>query len=86
MQQQVGEKTLNELYKLFDSLSDIPVSNGTDLVEADTLELPFLHFPIGTHREEVWHWFEAQNPHFIVGEVLQGTRRSDSVTTLRRVE
>lgn len=26
----------------------------------ECLEEPFLRFPVGTHREAVWHWFEEQ--------------------------
>ena len=70
-------KSLTELYALWEQLRDIPVvdsqSKGDE--EAETIEEPFLHFPVGTHREEIWHWFEAQNPDFIVGDVMQGIRR-----------
>jgi hypothetical protein len=56
--------SLEELDILWDALGDIPtVFEGDDV---DRLELSFLHFPAGTHREEVWHWFEAQNPKFSV--------------------
>jgi len=37
---------------LWQKLGDIP----TD--EKDCIELPFRHFQVGTHREEIWHWFE----------------------------
>lgn len=69
----IAKKSLAELYALWAKLGDIPTdSNGENLDE------PFLHFTAGTSREDVWHWFEAQNPGFIVGEVMQGIRRSDT--------
>ena len=37
---------------LWKKLGDIP----TD--DKDCIELPFQHFQVGTHREEIWHWFE----------------------------
>ena len=70
--------TLADYYWWWDKLGDIPVSAGTDNVEADTIEKPFLHFPVGTHREEIWRWFETQHPDFVVGEVMQGIRKTKS--------
>jgi hypothetical protein len=43
----------NKATKLWDKLGNIPT--GDD----DCIELPFEHFKAGTHREEIWHWFEA---------------------------
>ena len=31
----------------------VPMNPDTECIEA-----PWLHFPTGTHREEIWHWFE----------------------------
>ena len=66
---------LADYYGCWDRFGLIPISEGNDEVEADTIMAPFLHFPVGTPREEIWHWFEAQNPDFVVGEVLQGIRK-----------
>jgi hypothetical protein len=71
-----NKKTLAELYALWDKLGDVPTGFDGDYV--DCLEEPFLHFPVQTHRETVWHWFEAQHPDFIAGEVMQGVRRGDT--------
>ena len=38
---------------LWKKLGDIPTDNG------DCIELSFEHFPVGTHREDIWHWFES---------------------------
>lgn len=69
----IEHRTLTELYALWDELGDIPTGDGGAL--ADCIEQPFLHFPTGAHRETVWHWFEAQHPEFIVGDVQQGIRK-----------
>ena len=37
---------------LWSQLGDIPID------EDEQIEEPFLHFPIGTEREDIWHWFE----------------------------
>lgn len=70
--------TLDDYYALWDQLADIPVSEGTAHMEPDTIELQFLHFEVGTHRETIWKWFEDQHPEFIVGDVQQGIRRGAS--------
>lgn len=67
--------SLNRLYQLWDQLRDIPTSDGSDQFEADAIAVPFLQFPPGTHRENIWHWFEAQDTRFLVGEVMSGIRR-----------
>lgn len=56
-------QTMKELSDLWVQLGDIPVN------ENDELDEPFLHFPKGTDKMEVWHWFESQNPQFIIGKL-----------------
>jgi hypothetical protein len=41
-------KTFKEAWQLF----DVPID------EDENIEEPYLHFPIGTNRFEVWHWLE----------------------------
>lgn len=72
-------KSLSELYGLWDQLRDVAVVEdatrpGSALL---CLDQPFLHFSKGAEVEEVWHWFERQNPQFIVGDVMQGIRVDD---------
>lgn len=67
---------LQELYFLWDQLSDVPVADGSGALAPDTLDGTFLHFSAGTPREEVWRWFEAQHPQFSVGDVQRGLRLS----------
>ena len=54
--------TLNQLCDLWNRLGDVPVD------EDDHTEEAFLFFPVGVHREDIWHWFESANPSFLVGE------------------
>lgn len=44
-------KTFDELWIEF---GDIPIN------EREEIEEPFLHFPEGTDRFEIWHWFEEE--------------------------
>lgn len=52
------------LGELWEILRDIPV-NGNDQIDG-----AFLHFPKGTAREDVWHWFEQKSPWFSVAEAM----------------
>lgn len=56
-------KTIEELRALWEQLADIPVD------DSDCIDQPFHGFAIGTHREDVWRWFESQNPAFSVGDM-----------------
>jgi hypothetical protein len=38
---------------LWEVLGDIPIN------DREEIEKPFLHFKIGTPRENIWHWFES---------------------------
>lgn len=75
-------RTMSELKALWALLGDVPVASDSDEEDEDapdtpkfpddTIEIPYLDFPAGTPREDIWHWFEAQNKRFVVGEVLMG--------------
>ena len=43
-----------EARQLWKKLGDISIDNN------DCITSPFLDFPKGTHREDIWHWFEEQ--------------------------
>lgn len=45
---------------LWDEFGDIPVEKDESIAKE------FLGFPIGTHREEVWHWFDERYPGGVV--------------------
>lgn len=68
-------KTLGDLYAIWDRFADVPVS------EDGAIEAPFLHFSVGVERETIWHWFESQNPRFVVGDVMSGIRHAESGKT-----
>lgn len=44
-----------ELEKLWDEFSDVPMNPDTEKMED-----AFLHFPAGTPREDIWHWFDER--------------------------
>lgn len=46
------DKTLEQLW---DELTDIPMNANTEQTEEQ-----FLHFPAGTDREDIWHWFDMR--------------------------
>lgn len=52
---------LPELETLWAQLGDIPVNDN------DGIDQDFLHFPKGTDKLEIWHWFEARNEKFQIG-------------------
>lgn len=41
--------------ELWNRFTDVPVDPETECIDVD-----FLDFPKGTHREDIWHWFEDQ--------------------------
>lgn len=63
-------KGMVELVQLWARLGDIPTFPEGEWV--DGIEEPFLHFEVGTHREEIWRWFEEQNYRFQVGPMTHG--------------
>lgn len=42
-----------ELEQLWHEFADVPMNPDTEEMEA-----PFMHFPVGTPREDIWHWFD----------------------------
>ena len=48
-------------------LGNIPI-NDNDEIEED-----FLDFPIGTHKEDIWQWFDEIYPHGVYG-LMYGVR------------
>lgn len=45
-----------QLLDLWHDFADIPINDW------DEIETPFLHFPAGTYRFDVWHWFDDRWP------------------------
>ena len=48
-----GDYSDGELEVLWDIFGDIPMNPETECLDDD-----FLHFPRGTSREDIWHWFD----------------------------
>lgn len=46
------DKHIEELWNRF---ADVPMNPETEKMEEQ-----FLHFPAGTDREEIWHWFDLR--------------------------
>lgn len=49
------EPTDERLEELWAEFEDVPMDPETECMEA-----PFLHFQTGTHREEIWRWFDKR--------------------------
>ena len=45
----------DQLRTLWNIFEDVPMDPGTEEIEER-----FLSFPAGTHREEIWHWFDER--------------------------
>lgn len=58
---------LSKPHELWSLLGDIPTN------EDDEIEEPFLDFPIGTDREEIWHWFEDKYD-ISIGDIMNGVK------------
>lgn len=56
-------KTMSELQTLWQDFGNVPTDD--DLIIED-----WEHFPAGTDRFEIWHWFEEQNPKFYIAKIL----------------
>ncbi len=50
---QVVYRDISGVKALFEEFGDIPMDPETECIES-----PWRKFPSGTHREEIWHWFE----------------------------
>lgn len=46
-------KTIAKAKGLWEEFGNVPMDPETECIE-----MPWQGFPAGTHREEVWHWFE----------------------------
>ena len=56
------------LKQLWAELTDIPMNPETERMEA-----PFLHFPAGTEREDIWHWFDERYSKGVASLLYSGT-------------
>lgn len=52
--------------ELWEELGDVPMDPETECIEAE-----WHGFPAGTHREDIWHWFDEICP-LGVAELMYG--------------
>lgn len=67
-----------ELEDLWEEFGDIPMDDETECMEA-----PFLDFQAGTHREEIWHWFDERHSKGVAYLLYGGAE--DYVSETRRL-
>ena len=66
------ELTAENARLLWAQLGDIPIFTEDEEGDCpESIALPFLHFPVGTPREDIWHWFEEVFP-VTVHELMYG--------------
>ena len=67
-----------QLETLWGEFEDVPMDPETECMEA-----AFLHFPAGTKREDIWHWFDERHSRG-VGYLLccDGVDRTDEIGRL----
>ena len=46
-------KNLTNAIKIWERFEDVPMNPETECIEVD-----WMMFPAGTHREDIWYWFE----------------------------
>lgn len=57
-----------ELKNLWNDFGDIPID------DEEKIEIPFIHFPIGTDRYDIWHWFDEELPNGLY-ELMQSKKK-----------
>lgn len=69
------------LESLWHEFEDIPMNPETECMDA-----PFLDFPAGTHREDIWHWFDERHSkgvaHLLYGRRNQPDERMKCYTVV----
>lgn len=67
------------LEALWEQFTDVPINPETECLEEE-----FLDWPAGTHREEIWHWFDRRYSrgvaHLLYG--FDGVDRTDQIAKL----
>lgn len=56
LEQDTPEERDRYLESLWHAFDDVPMDPMTECIETD-----FLCFPNGTHREDIWHWFDGRH-------------------------
>lgn len=89
MRNQDTKFTPEILEKAWIELGDIPVDEDERIelqfsvvVDAENFAL----FGVGTHREEIWHWFDEQYPHGVAYLMRHSRLEVDMRTALMHLE
>ncbi len=45
-----------EIERLWLEFEDVPMNP-----ETECMDMKFMHFPEGTSREDIWHWFDKRH-------------------------
>ena len=53
------------IWDLWTQFGDVPMDP-----ESECLESPWHEFPAGTHREDIWHWFEEHFGLSVAGNLM----------------
>lgn len=70
------------LEALWKQLDDVPMN-----LETEELEAAFLHFPVGTNRLKVWHWFDdrySKGVSFLLYGIQADSRRREIVWDIQK--
>ncbi len=66
------------LEKLWHEFGDVPMDPETECIEE-----PFLCFPVGTFREDIWHWFDERYSKGVAHLMyLGGVDRTDQIAKI----
>lgn len=57
---------IDEVEALWDIFGNIPMNPETECIEDS-----FLYFPAGTHREDIWEWFDERYEAGVYGLMYQ---------------
>ena len=72
------EETDALMEKYWAEFVDVPMDPDTETMEED-----FLHFPAGTDRETIWHWFDERYSRGVAHLLYQdGVDRTDVIANL----
>lgn len=67
-----------ELEALWEQLVDVPIDPDTE-----KLEEQYIHFPAGTDREDIWHWFDERHSKGVAYLLYRdGVDRTDTTSKL----
>ncbi len=67
-----------EIKELWRQFGAVPMN------EKEEIEVPFLHWVAGTHREAIWHWFDDEYEWGVESLLYHGGNPYEEVTDVER--